>query len=53
MFRRGLACMAAAHPGSLGPAKQLEEVAGGVGVQRFNHLGFVLDCWEPFSVPSH
>lgn len=40
--------MAAAHPGSLGPAEQLEEVAAGVGVQRFNHLGFVLNCWEPF-----
>lgn len=53
MFTRGLPCMAAAHPGSLGLAKQLEDVAVGVGVQRFNYLGFVLDRYEAFSVPSH
>lgn len=40
-----------ARPGSPWSMKQLEEVADGVGVQRFNQLAFVSDCWEPVSVP--
>lgn len=45
--------MAAAHAGSLGPAEPLESLAGETGVQTFNHLWLVLDCWKLFSGPSH